>query len=160
MFLYICSFLWSFSVLFEFFNPYYYYYYLHWSFSHRLTLMVFHWSLSDRKSLQVSRTLLSILAVLNNVVVWMVSTRPPTSKSFKPSSYCTKSTNHNWYNCHPHFPQFFQFSCKVEVSILRFILFQFYSVVIRNSKVDNFASSPFLLLLIIIRSGRLYVKDP
>ena len=29
----------------------------------------------------VSRTLLSILAVLNNAVVWMVSTRPPTSKS-------------------------------------------------------------------------------
>ena len=46
--------------------------------------MVFHWSLSDNKSHQVSRTLLSILAVLNNVVVWMVSTRPPTSKSSSP----------------------------------------------------------------------------
>ena len=34
--------------------------------------MVFHW------------TLLSILAVLNNAVVLMVSTRPPTSKSSKP----------------------------------------------------------------------------
>ena len=33
--------------------------------------MVFHWSLSNSKSPQ------SILAVLNNVVVWMVSTRPP-----------------------------------------------------------------------------------
>ena len=33
---------------------------------------VFHWSLSDSKSPQVSRTLLSILAVLNNTVVWMV----------------------------------------------------------------------------------------
>ena len=43
--------------------------------------MVFHWSLSDSKSPQVSRTLLSILAVLNNIVIWMVSTRPPTSKS-------------------------------------------------------------------------------
>ena len=42
--------------------------------------MVFHWSLSDSKSPQVSRTLHSILAVLNNVVVWMVSTRSPTSK--------------------------------------------------------------------------------
>ena len=39
--------------------------------------MVFHWSLSDNKSPQVSRTLLSILAVLNNVVFWMVSNRPP-----------------------------------------------------------------------------------
>ena len=40
--------------------------------------MVFHWRLSDSRSNQVSRTL---LAVLNNAVVWMVSTRPPTSKS-------------------------------------------------------------------------------
>ena len=46
--------------------------------------MVFHWSLSDSKFPQVSRTLLSILAVLNNVVVWMVSTCPPTSKSSTP----------------------------------------------------------------------------
>ena len=38
--------------------------------------MVFHWS----KSPQVSRTLLSILAVLNSAVLWMISTRPPTSK--------------------------------------------------------------------------------
>ena len=43
--------------------------------------MVFHWSLSDSKSPKVSGTLLSILADLSNAVVWMVSTRPPTSKS-------------------------------------------------------------------------------
>ena len=48
--------------------------------------MVFHWSLSDSKSPQVSWTLLSILAVLNNAVVWMVSTRPPTCKSSSPFS--------------------------------------------------------------------------
>ena len=36
------------------------------------------------KSLQVSRTLLSIIAVFNNAAVWMVSTRPPTSKSSRP----------------------------------------------------------------------------
>ena len=46
--------------------------------------MVFHWRLSDSKSPQVSRTLLSILAVFNNAVVWMVSTWPPTSKSSRP----------------------------------------------------------------------------
>ena len=46
--------------------------------------MVFHWSLSDSKSPQVSRTRLSILAVLSNAVVWIVSTCPPTSKSSKP----------------------------------------------------------------------------
>ena len=48
--------------------------------------MVFHWSLSHSKSPQVSRTLLSILAVLNNAIVWMVSTRPPASKSSSPFS--------------------------------------------------------------------------
>ena len=37
--------------------------------------MAFHWSVNDSKSPQVSRTLLSILAVLNNVVVLMVSTK-------------------------------------------------------------------------------------
>ena len=41
--------------------------------------MVFHWRLSDSKSPQVSKTLLSILAIFNNAVVWMVSTRPQTS---------------------------------------------------------------------------------
>ena len=38
--------------------------------------MVSHWSLIDNKSSQISRTLLSILADLNNAVVWMVSTDP------------------------------------------------------------------------------------
>ena len=46
--------------------------------------MDFHWSLSDSKSPQVSRTLLSILAILNNALVWMVSTHPATSKSSSP----------------------------------------------------------------------------
>ena len=46
--------------------------------------MVFHWSLGESKSPQVSRTLLSILAVFNNAVVCMVSTHPPTSKSSRP----------------------------------------------------------------------------
>ena len=46
--------------------------------------MIFHWNLSDSKSPQVSRTLLSIRAVFNNAVLWMVSTRPATSKSSSP----------------------------------------------------------------------------
>ena len=46
--------------------------------------MVFHWSLSDSKSPQVSRILLSILVVLSNAVIWIVSTRLPTSKSSRP----------------------------------------------------------------------------
>ena len=51
---------------------------------------------------------------------------------------------------------FFQFPCKVEVLILLFTSFQFYSVVSRDNKVDNFASSLFCLL-IFIRSGLLVV---
>ena len=120
--------------------------------------MVFHWSLSDSKSPQVSRTLLSILAVLNNAVVWMVSTRPPTSKSSSPFS--------NPFVTVPKAPitigiivtcmfySFFQFPSKVEVLILLFTFFQFYSVVSRDSKIDYFASFLFLLL-IIIKSGLL-----
>ena len=46
--------------------------------------MVFHWSLSDSNSPQVSRIRLSILDVLSNAVVLIVSTRPLTSKSSRP----------------------------------------------------------------------------
>ena len=42
--------------------------------------------LSDSKSPQVSRTLLSILVDLNNVVIWMVSICPPISNNFSPLS--------------------------------------------------------------------------
>ena len=58
--------------------------------------MVFHWSLRDSNYFYYYllirvfhtsfSTLLSILAVLNNVVVWMVFSRPPTSKSSIPFS--------------------------------------------------------------------------
>ena len=119
--------------------------------------MVFPWSLSDSKSPQVSWTHLSILADPNNAVVWTVSTRPVI---FKSSSPCTnpfgnfnKGTNYNWYRCHFHVPQFFQFSSKVQVLILLFTFFQFHSVVPADNRVPNSASS--LFLLIIIRSGLL-----
>ena len=48
--------------------------------------MVSHWILIDRKSPQVSRTLLSILVVLTNAVLWMIFTRLPTSNSSSPFS--------------------------------------------------------------------------
>ena len=51
------------------------------------------------------------------------------------------------------FHSFFHFSSKVEVLIPLFTFFQFYSVVSRDSKVDNFQI--FSFLLIIIRSGLL-----
>ena len=46
--------------------------------------MVSHWNLSDSKSPQVSTTLLSILANLDNAVVSMVSDCPLISLSFSP----------------------------------------------------------------------------
>ena len=54
---------------------------LHLSFSPQLMLVDLHCSLSDSKSLRVSRTLLSILADLNNSWVRMVSTLSPISIS-------------------------------------------------------------------------------
>ena len=114
--------------------------------------MVFHWSLSDSKSPQVSRPLLSILAILNNVVVWMVSTRPPTSKSSSPLSNpivtFPKAPIRTGIIFSGIFHSFFQFPSKVEVLILLFTFFQFYSVVSWDRKVDNFAVSLFYWLLI------------
>ena len=43
--------------------------------------MVPHWNLSDSKALQVSRTLLSIFANLDNALVWIVSICSIISKS-------------------------------------------------------------------------------
>ena len=67
----------------DYYDNYYYnyYYYSFEIFLYQRQQMDFYWSLSDSKSPQVSRTLLCILAVFNNAVVWMVSTRLPTSKS-------------------------------------------------------------------------------
>ena len=50
--------------------------------------MIFHWSFCDFKSPQVPRTLLSILAVPNNAIVWIVFTRHPTSKSSSSFNTC------------------------------------------------------------------------
>ena len=48
------------------------------------SVMLFYWSLSDSKAPQVSRTLLNILADLNNAAVWMVSPSLLVSKSSSP----------------------------------------------------------------------------
>ena len=115
--------------------------------------MVFHGSLSDSKNPQVSRTFLSIMGALKNAVVWIVSTRPPTSKSSSPFN--------NPFFTVPEAPitigiifafmfhSFFRFFSKVEVLILLFTFFQFYSVVNRDRKVHNFADSPFFYWLVL-----------
>ena len=111
--------------------------------------MVFYWSLSDSKSPQVFRILLSILAVVNNVVVWMVSTRPPNSKSSSPF-YTPLVTLPNapittGIIVTFMFHSFFKFPRKIEVLIPLFTFFQFCSVVSRDSKIDHFADSLFLV---------------
>ena len=112
-----------------------------WDFFKPTLAMASHWSLGDLKSPQVSRTLRSILAALNNAVVWMV---PHSSSYFQVllSKYqyfgdCTKSTSYNWYNPYFHVQQFlffFQFLSKVQVPIFLFAFFQFYFAVIQDSK--------------------------
>ena len=97
--------------------------------------MVFHWSLSDNKSPQVSKTLLSILAYLNNAIVWIVSARPVISTASSTSIH------------------------------LFFTFFQFYFVVSLDSKVHNSASSFFLYYHKVRSFGRdqvirFYVKFP
>ena len=113
--------------------------------------MVFHWSLSVSKSPQVSRTRLRVPAVLSNAVIWIVSTRPPTSKSSRPLNnpldIAPKAPITIGTNCYFHVPQLFQFSSKVEVLILLFTFLQIYSVVRRDSKVDNFADSFFFIVV-------------
>ena len=120
--------------------------------------MVFHWSISDSKSPQVPGTFLSILADLNNVVVWIVSTHSPTSKSsslfYNPLMTIAKAPIMISIIVTFMFHSFFQYSSKVEVLILLFTFFQFYSVVSWDSKVHNFANSLFFWL-ITIRSGLL-----
>ena len=91
---------------------------------------------------QVSWTLLRILAVLNNAVIWMFSTRPPTSRSFNnplvtvPKAPITIGMIVT-FMFHSFWGFFFQF--------LLFTFFQFYSVVNWDSKVHNVASSLYLI---------------
>ena len=121
--------------------------------------MVFHWSLCESMSPQVSRTLLSILAVLNNLVVLIVSTRPPTFKSSSPFSnplvtipnelitigiiltcmfhrFFNSLTRSRYLSFFSHSFSFILWSAGTAKSTILQVLF-------------------FLLLLLIIRSGRL-----
>ena len=123
------------------------------TFSHERQLMVFHWSLSDSKS-QVSRIFHSILAVLNNAIIWMVSTCPPTSKTSSsfdnPLVLVPKAPKTIGIIVTFMFHSFFQFPSKVEVLSLLFTFFQFYSVVSWDSKDDKFANSFFFFCWLLL----------
>ena len=122
--------------------------------------MVFHWSLSDSKSPQVSRILLSILAVLNNVIVWMVSTRPPTSKSSSPFSNPLVTVPKAPITIGIIVTCMFLifFNSLAKSTYLSFFSHSFSFIVVkRNSKVYNFANSLsfFFFFFFIIRSSLL-----
>ena len=112
------------------FQLHYYYYYCYFSsFSHQRQQVLSHGSSSDSKFLLVSWTLLSILSDLNNVVVWMVSTRPLISKFSSPCinplvtvprppiTICISVTF--------VIQIFIKFPCKVQVLIFLFFFFFF-----------------------------------
>ena len=115
--------------------------------------MVFHLSLSDCKSPWVSRTLLSILADLNNAVVWMVSTRSVISKSSSPCINPLVSV--------PRAP----ITIGINVTFMFYSFFnslerlRYLSCLSRSFNFTGTAKSTILqvlfFLLIIIRSGRL-----
>ena len=129
------------------------------NFSYQCYLMAFHLILGDSTFLQFSRTLLNILTVVNNAVIWMVATPPQTSKS----------------SSHFNNPLVTVPKAPITIGIIVTCMFQsfFYSLQSQGTypsfhvlsdlfsgpagqKHNNFASSLFLLLLLInIRPGLL-----
>ena len=81
------------------------------NFSRQRYLVGFHWNLSDSKTPRVSTTFLSILADLNNAVVWSFSIFPLISNSSIPILQSignrSKYTNYNWYYCYLRVLQLF-----------------------------------------------------
>ena len=140
---------------FPFLRAFWFFHDLFFSFkssSYHRYMMVSHWSLSDYKSPQASRTLLGILADLNNFAVWTVSTHPLISKASSP-----------WIDPLVTVPRapiiigikdtfifhsFFQFPSKVQLLIILFAFSQLHSVVSRDSKVHKSVSSLFFPLLL------------
>ena len=115
--------------------------------------MDFYWSLSVNKSLQVSRTLLSILADLNNAVIWTVSTSPIISKSSRPypNHLVTVPREPITIGIIVSFTlhSVFQFLRKVQVLIPLFVFFHIYTVVRWDSKVSISASVRFFCWLLL-----------
>ena len=106
--------------------------------------MVLHWILSDSKFPQVSRALPSILADLNNAVVWMDSTHPLIYKSASlynnPLVTVARAPITIDITIIFMFHSFFSFSSKVKEDIFPFGFFQFYTMISGGSKVHNSAN--------------------
>ena len=113
--------------------------------------MVFYWWRSNSKSPQVSRPLLNILSDLNNVVVWMVSTRSLIFKSSSPfnnhSVAVLRALITIRINVTSMFHSFFRSLARSRYLSFFFTFFQFYSVVNQDSKIHNCKFSLFCWLL-------------
>ena len=103
----------------------------------------FHWSVNENKSPQVSRTLHSILADLNNAGVWIVCIQPLISKSSCPFYQTYQEHQRQLVNCDFHFLGFFNSLARSRYLSFFSLFFQFPSAVRRDSKVHNSASSLF-----------------
>ena len=119
--------------------------------------MVFHWRLCDSKSPQVSRTLLSILAVFSNAVVWMVSTRPPTSESPRPfnNPFVTVSKAQITIGIIVTFMfhSFFSILSQGQGTYLSFHILSVLFCGLPAQQSRQFSKFSFFFLSIIIRSG-------
>ena len=93
--------------------------------------MVFHLSLSDSNFTLFSRNLLSILAILNNAVVWMVSTGPPNSKSSR------------LFNNHLVTVQ----KAPITIGIIVILMFHFFFNSQARSRYSSFFSDSFSFIL-------------
>ena len=99
--------------------------------------------LSDRKSPQVSKTFLSILVDMNNILdaplIFKSSSICPNPLVTVPSAPITTRSTVTFM-----FHSFFQFHSKVLVFFSLFAFFQFYPVVSQNSEVNSSACSLFI----------------
>ena len=119
--------------------------------------MVYPWNLSGNKSPQVSRTLLSILAYLDNAVVSIAYSFPFISKSSTSFTHPLKivptAPNTIGITINFMFRGYFCFLAKSRYVSFFFALFYYHFGVCRNGNVHYLAG--FLFLLTITLSGRL-----
>ena len=97
------------------------------------------------------KSLLSILAVLNSAVVWMVSTRPPTSKSSSPFSNALVTVPKAPITIGRIVTLMFQifFNSQARSRYLPFFSHSFSFIIYsRDSKVDTFANSLFVVVVV------------
>ena len=108
-----------------------------------------HRSLSGSKSPKVSRTLLSILADLNNWSIRIVSIRHLVSISFNLSSrlqYRSKCTNFLWHHFHSQINSFLSSPARSKYLSIFSPFFYFHSVIHRKVKIPSTTRSFFLLM--------------